>query len=315
MQFYINHVMYTAQIMMVDDKLSRSESQDYLRAIGARVKTLRARRGMSRRILAEGSGVSERYLAQLESGTGNISILRLRDVAKTMDVALGDLVATRAGASPTYDYLLQYIRDADPIELTELHEHIAERRRVQPRLIALIGLRGAGKSTLGAALAERLALPFTELAQSIEARAGIELNEIFSLGGQSTYRRLERECLDEIIDRREWGVLAVGGSLVSEPGSYERLLGACVTIWLRAAPEDHMNRVIAQGDKRPMANNPRAMGDLKRILLERESLCERAHYTVETSGRRVIDTLDELARLPGVANIAQQRENLTHEYA
>ncbi|MFT4583656.1 MAG: XRE family aerobic/anaerobic benzoate catabolism transcriptional regulator [Gammaproteobacteria bacterium] len=306
-------MLYTALMMTTDDSSSRSQADDYLQAIGARVRTLRSRRGMSRRILAEGSGVSERYLAQLESGTGNISILRLRDVAQAIDVALEDLVATRAVTSPTYDYLAHYIRDADPIELAKLHEHVVERHRVQPRLIALIGLRGAGKSTLGAALADRLALPFTELVKSIEARAGIELNEIFSLGGQSTYRRLERECLDEIIDRREWGVLAVGGSLVSEPGSYERLLGSCVTICLRAAPEDHMNRVIAQGDERPMADNPRAMDDLKRILLERESLSERSHYTVETSGRSVTDTLDELVRLPGVANIAEQRESLTNE--
>ncbi|MFT4560345.1 MAG: XRE family aerobic/anaerobic benzoate catabolism transcriptional regulator [Gammaproteobacteria bacterium] len=293
---------------VADNNSLQSESTDYLRAIGARVKSLRSRRGMSRRVLAKGSGVSERYLAQLESGTGNISILRLRDVARAMDVALEDLVSMRADRSPTYDYLLHYLRRADPTELAKLHEHVVERRRVQPRIIALIGLRGAGKSTLGAALAERLALPFTELVRSIEARAGIELNEIFSLGGQSTYRRFERECLDEIIEGRQWGVLAVAGSLVSEPGSYERLLGSCLTIWLRAAPEDHMKRVIAQGDKRPMADSPRAMDDLKRILLERESLCERAHHTVETSGRSIMQTLDGLVRLPGVVNIAQQRE-------
>lgn len=288
-----------------------NESQDahaFLSALGARVRSLRARRGISRRILANDSGVSERYLAALESGSGNISILRLRQVAQAIGVSVEDLVAAQTYRSAAQEYLTTYIRQADDLEVGKLYEEISTRGRVQPRLIALIGLRGAGKSTLGAALAKRLSLPFIELVKSIEARAGIEVNEIFLLAGQATYRRYERQCLDDIIERRECAVIAVGGSLVSEASTYERLLGSCVTIWLRANPDDHMNRVIAQGDQRPMAGAPRAMDDLKRILIEREGLCEQADYSVNTSGRGIEETLDEILDLHGVQKIATHEE-------
>lgn len=298
---------------MADKDLTsiESESAAYLLGLGGRVKRLRARRGMSRRILAQSSGVSERYLAELESGRGNISILRLRRIARAMGVPVEDLAGDPATESPEYAYLLQTIRHADPADLQLLCEALAQRRRTphqRRRVVAMIGLRGAGKSTIGAALAERLTLPFTELVRTIEARAGMRVNEIFSLGGQSTYRRLERQCLEETVERIEPGVLAVGGSLVSEPASYQRLLDSCVTIWLRASPDEHMNRVVAQGDSRPMAGNRRAMEDLKRILAGRDSLYRRADHIVNTSGRSVADTVNEIIGLPGVAEIAFNKE-------
>lgn len=282
----------------------------FLNGLGSRVRSMRARRGMSRRNLAKDSGVSERYLADLESGNGNISVLRLRQVAMAMGASIEELVAEQIDRTPAREYLNSYIRNADNSEIARLYEEISARGRVQPKLIAFIGLRGAGKSTLGAALAKRLSLPFIELVKSIETRAGIDVNEIFSLAGQATYRRYERQCLDEIIERGEPSVIAVGGSLVSELGTYERLLGSCVTIWLRANADDHMNRVIAQGDKRPMAGNLRAMDDLKRILIERESLCEQADYSVDTSGRSIDEVLDEILSLAGVRKIVTQQEEV-----
>ena len=282
---------------------SESAQSAFLLGIGTRVKSFRALRGMSRRILAESSAVSERYLAELETGKGNISILRLRQIANAMGIRIEYLVSEPTG-SAEYAYLLQYLRDADSAEVARLYRELVQHRPTSPSLIALIGLRGAGKSTIGAALAERLGWSFTELVRTIEQHAGMKVNEIFSLGGQSTYRRFERQCLEESIESSNRGIIAVGGSLVSEPSSYERLLSSCVTIWLRASPEDHMNRVIAQGDRRPMAGNSRAMDDLKRILNERENLYKRADYIVETSGTSIVNTVNEIVGLAAVAEIA-----------
>lgn len=289
----------------------KSQGATYLLGLGTRIRRTRARRGMSRRILAQSSGVSERYLAELESGKGNISILRLRQIANAMGLPVEDLVCDCVIDSPEYTYLLQTIRLADPAELRQLCAALSVKRRLphqRRRVVALIGLRGAGKSTLGAILAERLALPFTELVKAIEARAGMDVNEIFALSGQATYRRLERQCLEEIVEHIDPGVLAVGGSLVSEPASYKRLLDSCITIWLTATPEEHMNRVVAQGDPRPMAGSVHAMDDLKQILTERDSLYRRADYIVDTSGRSIADTSNEILGLPGVVEIARGEE-------
>ncbi len=280
----------------------------YLNDIGSRVKRLRARRGMSRRILAQSSAVSERYLAELESGKGNISILRLRQIACAMSVPIEELVSSPTHQCEEFSYLLQYIRSAKHSELVRLYREISDRAPSRPLLIALIGLRGAGKSTIGAALAERLGWQFTDLVRSIEQRAGMSVSEIFSLGGQSAYRRFELECLEETIGKVEPAIVEVGGSIVSEPAAYERLLGSCVTIWLRATPEDHMDRVIAQGDNRPMAGNAHAMEDLKRILSERESLYQRASYVLDTSGAQVHDTVNACLRLPAVNQIVHSEQ-------
>ncbi len=279
----------------------------YLAQLGARVRRLRARRGMSRRILAAASGISERYLAQLETGKGNASILVLKAVATAMHVALDDLVDERAEQSVEYLLLRERLRAADDDELRRLAEGLAGTRTgaaPRPAHIALIGLRGAGKSTLGAALAKRLGMPFVELVQEIERAAGMAVSEIFARGGQTAYRRFERAALAASLERFERAVIACGGSLVSEPRTFDYLLASCCTVWLRAQPREHMERVIAQGDYRPMADNRHAMADLRRILDERASLYARADYTIDTSANGVEQALTALLELPAVRELA-----------
>jgi XRE family aerobic/anaerobic benzoate catabolism transcriptional regulator len=275
-----------------------SES-DYLRLLGERVRETRARRGMTRKILARDSGVSERYLAQLETGQGNVSILLLRQIAQALDTPLQALVLD--GPEPPVDlvHTTEFLRRLPATELVEarrvLVEHFGgvdlEARRGR---IALIGLRGAGKSTLGAMLANRIEAPFLELDRLIEQESGVSLSVIFDLYGQSGFRRLERRVLDEVIERYPRFVLATGGSLVSEPATFERLLTMCFTVWLRATPEEHMQRVIAQGDMRPMADNRESMADLRRILDVREPLYGKADAVINTSGRSVEESLETL---------------------
>lgn len=275
-----------------------SES-DYLRLLGERVRETRARRGMTRKILARDSGVSERYLAQLETGQGNVSILLLRQIAQALDTPLQALVLD--GPEPPVDlvHTTEFLRRLPATELIAarrlLVEHFGgvdlEARRGR---IALIGLRGAGKSTLGAMLANRIEAPFLELDRLIEQESGVSLSVIFDLYGQSGFRRLERRVLDQIIERYPRFVLATGGSLVSEPATFERLLTMCFTVWLRATPEEHMQRVIAQGDMRPMADNRESMSDLRRILDVREPLYRKADATINTSGCSVEESLEAL---------------------
>ena len=253
------------------------------------MRETRARRGMTRKILARDSGVSERYLAQLETGQGNISILLLRQIARALDIPLEALVLD--GPEPPVDlvHTTEFLRRLPVTDLAEgahacWSQHFGgvdlEARRGR---VALIGLRGAGKSTLGAMLAERLEVPFLELDRLIEQESGVSLSVIFDLYGQSGFRRLERRCLDEVIERYPRFVLATGGSLVSEPATFERLLTMCFTVWLRATPEEHMQRVIAQGDMRPMADNRESMSDLQRILEVREPLYRKADVAIDTS--------------------------------
>ena len=216
---------------------SRAES-DYLKLLGERVRETRARRGMTRKLLARDSGVSERYLAQLETGQGNISILLLRQIANALDIPVEALVLQ--GPEPPVDlvHTTEFLRRLPAAELAEarrlLVQHFGgvdlDARRGR---IALIGLRGAGKSTLGAMLADRLEVPFLELDRLIEQESGVGLSAIFDLYGQSGFRRLERRCLDQVIERHPRFVLATGGSLVSEPATFERLLTMCFTVWLR----------------------------------------------------------------------------------
>ena len=274
---------------------------DYLRLLGERVREMRARRGMTRKILAHDSGVSERYLAQLESGQGNISILLLRQIAQALDTPLQALVLD--GPEPPVDlvHTTEFLRRLPATELVEARQLLVEHfggvdlyaRRGR---IALVGLRGAGKSTLGALLADRLEAPFLELDRLIEQESGVSLSVIFDLYGQSGFRRLERRVLDQVIERYPRFVLATGGSLVSEPATFERLLTMCFTVWLRATPEEHMQRVIAQGDMRPMADNRESMSDLRRILDVREPLYRKADATIDTSGGPVEETAEKLAQ-------------------
>jgi len=293
-------------------KDSQTES-GYLKRLGDRVRETRTRRGMTRKILARDSGVSERYLAQLETGQGNVSILLLRQIAQALDMPIEVLVLE--GAEPSVDFVhtTEFLRRLRPDEVLRARQLLVKQfggddldsRRSR---IALIGMRGAGKSTLGAMLGERLGLPFIELDRLIEQESGVTLSVIFDLYGQSGFRRLERQCLDQVIQRHPRFVLSTGGSLVSEPATFERLLTSCFTVWLRAAPEDHMKRVIAQGDMRPMAENRESMSDLKRILAGREVFYRKADVVVDTSGHSVSENFEKLAesvRMPQ-APVARQ---------
>jgi XRE family aerobic/anaerobic benzoate catabolism transcriptional regulator len=278
---------------------TQAAAPDPLKELGDRVRQARARRGMTRKQLARDSGVSERYVAQIEGGEGNISVLVLRHLARALNVSADVLLFE--GPEPPVElvHTVEFIRRLSMEDLALarkmlLHQFGGVDPAARHRRIALIGLRGAGKSALGAALAERLEMPFLELDRLIEQESGLALNLIFDFRGQSGFRRLERQCLEDVIQRRPRFVVATGGSLVSEPATFERLLSSCFTVWLRASPEEHMQRVIAQGDMRPMSNNRDAMSDLKRILAEREVLYSKADIQVDTAGRTFEESLDVL---------------------
>ncbi len=237
----------------------------YLARLGERVRAWRTDHGMTRRRLAEDSGVSERYLAQLEAGHGNISVLLLRKVARAMGVAVERLV----------------------------REDEAEPRAER---IALIGLRGAGKSTLGQKLAQALDMPFIELDREVEKEAGAKLGEVFAMYGQDAFRRFEQRALERVLNQNPRAVIATGGSLVTDPRTYEELLERCTCVWLKTSPEEHMSRVIAQGDMRPFKGRSAALDEIRKLLADRDRLYARADLAVDTSGKSVRQSLDEIRR-------------------
>ena len=280
----------------------RLDDDQYLQRLGLRVRDTRARLNMTRKVLAAASGVSERYLAQLEGGHGNISILLLRQVAQALSLALPDLLREERERSIKLMQLTRYLEQLSPRRLQQargmlvsaLGEFDPQQRR---RRIALIGLRGAGKSTLGKALADTLKRPFIELDQEIEREAGVPLAEIFSLYGQAAYRRLELRCLENVTELHTQAVIATGGSLVTEPDTFETLRSCCFTIWLEASAEEHMQRVIDQGDMRPITGREESMSYLRQILEQRESLYRQADATLDTSGKTVEESLIELQKM------------------
>jgi XRE family transcriptional regulator, aerobic/anaerobic benzoate catabolism transcriptional regulator len=278
------------------------DTDAYLRQLGDRVRTLRNQRGMTRKALARHAKVSERYLAQLEAGLGNGSIVLLRRIARAIGLPVTQLV--HEGAEPTLDLVLlsQFLERLSPPILAEARDLLLKRfskpsEDARRRRIALIGLRGGGKSTLGGMLAERLDVPFIELDREIERRSGATLSEIFDMFGQETFRRAEREALDDVLRQHQNFVIATSGSIVTEPGTLELLLASCFTVWVRAEPEEHMKRVMAQGDMRPMANSARAMDDLISILRSREPLYAKAEVALMTTGKTPEQNLAELLRL------------------
>jgi XRE family aerobic/anaerobic benzoate catabolism transcriptional regulator len=270
----------------------------FLLAIGERVRATRARINLSRKSLAERSGVSERYLALLESGRGNVSVLLLRHVGNALGLPPEALLHDTNDEPPELALAQQLLRSMTPQRLAHARKLLLGDFRNDPRArskrIALIGLRGAGKTTLGVKLAQSLKRPFVELDREIEREAGTSLSEIFLLFGQQGYRRYERRCLEQLLERAGACVIATGGSIVSDPATYDVLLSTCYTVWLKARPEEHMERVIAQGDTRPMAGNTRAMDDLRRILDSRVELYRQADATVDTGGKSVRQSLAAL---------------------
>lgn len=243
----------------------------YLTRLGERVRAWRTEHGMTRKTLSEASGISERYLAQLESGQGNISVLLLRKVARAIGVPV---------------------------------ERLVQENERSPRAgrVALIGLRGAGKSTLGAKLARSLGLPFVELDREVEKEAGAKLGEVFAMYGQDAFRRFERRALERVLNQHERAVIATGGSLVTDPATYQLLRERCLCVWLKASPDEHMSRVIAQGDMRPFRDGMQgqersaAQDEIRRLLADRDGLYARADVTVETSGKTLKQSLEQMKR-------------------
>ena len=283
---------------------AQAADEGFLAGLGRRVRAMRNRRGMTRKMLALEADVSERHLAQLETGDGNISVLLLQRIAQALGVAISDFFAepSHAGAV-AHGETSAVIQLLDRLPANRRRE-IADRLRsevehttdTRTARIALIGLRGAGKTTLGARLAADLNAPFIELDREIEADAGMSLAEIFSLYGQAGYRRLEKRTLERVLAANPRAIISVGGGVVSERDTYERLLASCFTVWVKAHPEEHMARVVAQGDLRAMADNDAAMEDLRDILAAREPLYGMADFQLETSGDSVEQSFAKLKR-------------------
>jgi XRE family transcriptional regulator, aerobic/anaerobic benzoate catabolism transcriptional regulator len=280
----------------------KSSMNSYLLQLGENIRSVRARRGMTVQQLARASSLSARFLNKVELGRGNISVGRLNTVAHALDVPIEMLAAGAQPTSPAFNQSTAFLKKLPPGQLRDAHKLLLEKfsnvdATLRRSRIALIGLRGAGKSTLGSLLAQQLAVPFIELDKQIERDSGVTLTIIFDLYGPSGYRRMERQALESILAKHPRFVLATGGSIVSDPAIYNLLLSECFTIWLRAKPEEHMARVLAQGDRRPMAHNRQAMRDLRRILWSREALYRQADTVLETTGQAVKDSLQALLRL------------------
>jgi XRE family transcriptional regulator, aerobic/anaerobic benzoate catabolism transcriptional regulator len=264
---------------------------DFLEQLGQRVRTLRSLHGMSRKVLAKVSGISERYIAQLESGKGNVSIVLLRRVSNAIGTPLEDLIPINDPA-PDWQVIRDLLRKASPGQIAQAKEILSSsstsaQRRPAFAGIALIGLRGAGKSTLGKLLAKTIGWNFVELNKEIERQNGLEVAEIINLYGQEGFRRMEQAALAQLLARKELMVLATGGGIVSEPLTFDLILKSFYTIWLKAEPEEHMARVRRQGDLRPMADDRSAMAELRNILKSREPLYARANAVVDTAGLSV----------------------------
>ena len=279
---------------------SGEDKHPFLLALGERVRSLRARRGMTRKALALAADVSERHLANMEYGVGNASVLVLLQVAGALQCPLGELIGDITTSSPEWLMIRELLEHRDEAALQRVRVAIGAllgtggaNAAHSPR-VALIGLRGAGKSTLGHMLAEDLGFPFIDLSRDIEKLAGCSVSEIQALYGMNAYRRYERRALEEAIQIYPEAVIATPGGLVSDAATFNQLLAHCTTVWLHADPEDHMRRVTAQGDLRPMGASKEAMQDLKGILAGRAAFYSKAQFKLDTSAQSLDATFMEL---------------------
>jgi XRE family aerobic/anaerobic benzoate catabolism transcriptional regulator len=270
--------------------------------IGRRVRRGRAKRGMTRRQLAQDSGTSERYLAQIEGGAGNPSVIVMRAISEALDMPIVELLPVTRGRPAAFARIVEMLDQVSPDELPAIaaliEKHLGNADSAdRAQRIALIGLRGAGKSTLGGKLAEKLACPFIELDRMIEQEYGASLAMLLEMSGLATFRRYERSVLERVIAEHKRVVVATAGGIVSNPETYSLLLRRTHTVWISARPDEHMSRVMQQGDFRPMAKNREAMADLVAILDARKQDYARAEATLDTSGATVEQSLAKLNKI------------------
>lgn len=276
------------------------EKNPTLEALGERVRNLRARRGLTRKAVALAADVSERHLANLEYGTGNASVLVLEQVAAALQCSMSELLGDITTSSPEWLLIREMLENRTEAELRRARIGLSEllgtgtQDEARDRRIALVGLRGAGKSTLGQMLANDLDVPFVELSREIEKFAGCSIREIHDLYGTNAYRRYERRALEETVQIYNEVVIATPGGIVSDAATFNQLLSHCTTVWLQAAPEEHMSRVTAQGDTRPMAASTEAMEDLRRILNGRSAFYSKADLSVDTSHQTLEQSFSNL---------------------
>lgn len=285
--------------------MSRKDSaqvEEYLDFLSDRIRGLRAARGMTRSLLSEHSSISERYLAQLENGKANPSVAVLWQIACALNVDLRYLLTDEVAVDRLPEGVLELFEALGEGEraraLKLLQAEFYSNSKKAKYGIGLVGLRGAGKTTIGTLAADMLSVPFIRLTEEIADSAGLAIKEVFSLGGQKTYRRLEREAVEKLLQRRRPFIVELGGSIVAEPSTFGLVANSLVTVWLRAQPEDHINRVMAQGDTRPMEEaSEGAMSDLRRILMERDSEYRKADYVIDTSSRDPHECATELKEM------------------
>jgi XRE family aerobic/anaerobic benzoate catabolism transcriptional regulator len=288
---------FRGDIVSAPFESGRSEDiEAFIATVGERVRKARQLKGMARRVLSELSGVSQRYLAQLENGDGNISIGLLYKVAEALDHRIEWLVGVDDPWGSEAARVVELFRGANSGLKQKVMEILlaAQAAELRRQRVGLIGLRGAGKSTLGRRLGAALSFPFAELNRDIEEQSGMPVADVMALYGQEGYRRLERQALERVVSTSDQVVLAVAGGIVTEPETFTFLLRHFHTIWLKASPEAHMRRVLEQGDERPMAGNPKAMAELTAILTSREALYAKAETVVETEGRAIEESTRDL---------------------
>jgi XRE family transcriptional regulator, aerobic/anaerobic benzoate catabolism transcriptional regulator len=286
--------------MSARPETSEIESERMLDALGERVRALRVQRGMTRKGLARESQVSERYLAQLERGRGNISVVLLARVAAALRTDPGNLLQMREQQSDEQVLITDLLQELSPDSHGAVLQLLSEQFSTpleSRRRIALVGLRGAGKTSQGTLLAKLLEVPFVQLGNEIELLGGMSTSEIFSLSGRTGYRRLEEKALMQTLGRYDQCVIETGGSIVLDPRLLNTLLTTCYVVWLHARPNEYMQRLIAQGDVRPMENQSDALSDLTRILSERHEYYSRAHVSIDTNGKSVTDCVTELLEI------------------
>ena len=280
-----------------------TQKHQVLHALGERVRQLRARRGLTRRSLAHAADVSERHLANLEYGTGNVSIMVLHQISQALQCSMAELLGDVTASSAEWLLIREMLEGRSEADLRRVRlaaSEILDTAAVDPHRptrIAMIGLRGAGKSTLGRMLAEELGVPFLELNQEIEKVAGCSVRAIYDLYGALAYRRYERRALEEAVQIYSDVVIATPGGIVSDPATFNELLAHCTTVWVQADPEEHMSRVIAQGDTHPMAANPEAMDDLRRILDGRAEFYSKADHMLDTTGQSLQQSFARLRQM------------------